>query len=174
MYWGNGETFEVRVFDIGASATLTRAPKRIVRYATTGRAVNPEMRERAVRLTLRRARNAADSATRRERWENFPARETLPAFQSLRVDGNGNIWAEHVRLTTITSQPDEPPEKNIWTVFDSTGVLLGDVELPRNVRVLQIGDGWMLGRWQDENDVVHIRLYEISRGVMHGRLSESK
>ncbi len=47
-------------------------------------------------------------------------------------------------------------------MFDPTGQLLGVVALPR-VRVLEIGDDYMLGVFQDALEVEYLHLYQINK-----------
>jgi hypothetical protein len=35
------------------------------------------------------------------------------------------------------------------------------VETPPRFRIFQIGSDFMLGRWRDELDVDHVRMYEL-------------
>jgi hypothetical protein len=80
---------------------------------------------------------------------------TRPMLQDIRVDPLGNIWVlEFPRI------PGVPP---LWSVFDSSGRLLGEVETPRSFNVHQVGPDFIAGVWLDENDVEHIRIYSIGR-----------
>jgi hypothetical protein len=85
----------------------------------------------------------------------------MPAFEAIVVDALGNVWTKHYRLTSRYLQPDDPAEPNLWTVFDSAGALIGDVTLPPNLRVTQIGNDWVLGIWTDADDVQHVRTHRI-------------
>jgi hypothetical protein len=46
-------------------------------------------------------------------------------------------------------------------VFDPEGVWLGTVEVPPGLRIYEIGPDYMLGRWDDELGVEHIRSYRL-------------
>ncbi|UCG74732.1 MAG: hypothetical protein JSV95_08145, partial [Gemmatimonadota bacterium] len=48
-----------------------------------------------------------------------------------------------------------------WKIFDSNGALLGTIETPPRFTIYQIGPDYVLGRWRDEFDVEHIRMYEL-------------
>ncbi|MGD8279251.1 MAG: hypothetical protein PVH00_14535 [Gemmatimonadota bacterium] len=50
-----------------------------------------------------------------------------------------------------------------WSVFDARGVRLGDVTFPDRFRLLEVGDGWTLGRFTDNLDVQHVRLHRVLR-----------
>ena len=50
-----------------------------------------------------------------------------------------------------------------WTVFDPEGRMLGTVRVPAALRVLEIGDDWLLGVHRDEYDVQQLRLHTLQR-----------
>lgn len=81
----------------------------------------------------------------------FP--ETMPAYRRVMLDREGNIWVEEYRRPS-----DDVPR---WTVFTPAGRLLGTLTTPTGLWIYDIGDGYVLGRWRDELDVEHVRLYEI-------------
>ena len=56
---------------------------------------------------------------------------------------------------------DDPTDVPRWTVFDSTGVLLGEVVTPRGLTVTSIGTDWMLGTWSDRTGAPHVRVHRI-------------
>jgi hypothetical protein len=79
--------------------------------------------------------------------------DTAPAFSTLFIDLEGNLW---IRGYAMPGEPAAP-----WTVFDAQGAMLGDVETPEGVRVMEIGSDYILGRWRDELDVEHVRRYPL-------------
>lgn len=86
----------------------------------------------------------------------IPARETIPAFDNLIVDADGNLWARDY----LVAEEDAPR----WSVFDPQGRWLGTVETPAGMNIYQIGRDWILGRVKDELDVEYVRLYPLARG----------
>jgi hypothetical protein len=86
---------------------------------------------------------------------DFP--DTKPAYaSSIRGDAQGNIWVPGYSI-----QDDEGPRMPLWAVFDRGGRYLGELELPRRFRVLEIGADYLLGVWRDELDVEHLRQYDL-------------
>jgi len=82
-----------------------------------------------------------------------PRPESYPWFSKIMVDTEGNLWvSEYVQLSF-------DPER--WTVFDSDGKLIGDVEVPRRFMILDIGSDFILGRSMDDLDVEHIQLFRL-------------
>jgi hypothetical protein len=87
---------------------------------------------------------------------DMPFPETLPAYGEFRVDEEGNLWVSDYR------RPGEKATR--WTVFDPSGAALGVVEMPPRFTPYQIGSDFVLGRWQDELDVEHVRVYGLLKG----------
>ncbi len=77
----------------------------------------------------------------------------MPAYRSLVVDTEGNLWVEEYRRPG-----DDQPR---WTVFNLDGEMLGLVETPPRFSIYQIGSDFVLGRWHDDLDVEHVQLYEL-------------
>lgn len=87
--------------------------------------------------------------------EKAPYPGTLPPYTQLMFDPDGNLWVQSPVIV-----PDDPAE---WMVFDSTGALVASATTPARLRVTQIGTDWLLGIWQDPDEVQHIRAYGIER-----------
>ena len=43
-------------------------------------------------------------------------------------------------------------------------MLLASAHTPAGVRILDIGTDYVLGLWQDENDVEYVRLFRLMKG----------
>ena len=95
----------------------------------------------------------------REFWlELFPHitfPETMPAYRRALLDGEGHIWVEEYRRPS-----DDIPQ---WTVFTRDGRLLGTLTTPTGLWIYEIGSDYLLGRWRDELDVEHVRVYGLRR-----------
>jgi hypothetical protein len=91
----------------------------------------------------------------RESWDAMPHHETFPAFESFTGDAAGHFWVRDYL------PPDD--ERSIWTVFDSEGTALGKVETPVDLRVLEIGEDYILGVLRDELDVEWLQLYALNK-----------
>lgn len=87
--------------------------------------------------------------------ENTVFPETRAAYGSFLVSGDGSIWLSALRLLPT----DVPP---YWTILDAGGRLLGDLNVPDRFLPLEVGEDYVLGRWSDELDVQHVRLYELT------------
>lgn len=88
--------------------------------------------------------------------ERRPMAETRPAYGAFLVDPAGDLWVS-----------DEPPAEDrqpgSWYVFDQEGALRAIVDTPRDVRILEVGEDYVLGRWQDALEVEYVRLYRLER-----------
>ena len=106
--------------------------------------------ERTRRLAL-----ATDD--RRERTEEalqkMPVPETFPAYHRVRGDVNGNLW--------VQAYPVPPQSTARWAVFDSTGVLQGEIDMPVELDPTHIGEDFIVGVWRDDLDVEHVQLYAL-------------
>lgn len=112
-----------------------------------------------------RLRDAGDNEARRQSAQamrRYPMPETFPAFGSnvagrvatpVLVDDVGHLWVLEY------NRPGD--ETYRWSVFDPEGRLLGEVGFPGSLEPMHIGNDFVLGRWRDEMDVEHVRLYEL-------------
>jgi len=85
----------------------------------------------------------------------LPHTEFLPAYGSLLLDAEGNLWVADF------ANPLRPAGR--WTVFGPDGAVLARVQLPERFRVFDIGRDYLLGRELDDLDVEHVRLYPLIR-----------
>ena len=81
--------------------------------------------------------------------------ETKPAWTDLFLDSEGFIWAE---------EPPEPgASMRTFTVFDEEGHLIAGAQIPRSLRIRQIGRDFVLGVIRDEMDVEYVQLLRLNR-----------
>ncbi|UCG87858.1 MAG: hypothetical protein JSW71_04745 [Gemmatimonadota bacterium] len=77
-----------------------------------------------------------------------------PPFAAIILDAAGNLWVEQ------GPAPGVDPKSPDYLVFDPAGVLLGPVSVPP-MRVLDIGDDYLLGVHQDDLEVEYLQLFAI-------------
>jgi hypothetical protein len=88
---------------------------------------------------------------------DFP--DTKPAYASaIRGDVEGNVWVPGFSIEDGEEQ--HPP---LWAVFDRDGRFLGELAMPRRLRVREIGADYVLGVWRDDFDVEHLRRYALTK-----------
>lgn len=104
---------------------------------------------------MSRARDEERRRIYRTMYENMPFPDRMPAYDGLVVDSEGCLWVAEYR-----APGDDQP---LWRVFDPEGAYLGMVETPKRFRVFRIGPDYILGRWADDQDVEHVRMYDLLR-----------
>ena len=82
----------------------------------------------------------------------MPVPETMPAYDAIVSDDEGNLWVSEYRLAA------EQPQ---WAVFDPDGRFLGNVATPAQGRVTHVGADFVLGIWEDAVGVEQIKMYRL-------------
>lgn len=89
----------------------------------------------------------------------LPVQRRFPVFEDLAVDSLGRVWVKEYPQTTSR-------ENAVWLVIEGEGQATATVQLPENVRPMQIGRNYILGLVRDELEVQSVREYEVvSRGA---------
>jgi len=81
--------------------------------------------------------------------------EQMPAFRTLHGDVRDGVWIEHF-LPSLAARPR-------FTVLSSSGRVVATVTAPRAMRLLDVGEDYIIAAEQDENDVERITLYPLGR-----------
>src|SRR5690606_5107488 len=121
----DGRSFEVRMYDRAGGL------RRIVRLHQP-------------RQPLRRALLGSSESYH----EGLPIPDSLPAFQSLRVDASGWLWAQYYQ-----ADADDPKQ---WVIIDADGRMRGLVQTPARLNILHIGEHEVVGLYRDELDVEYV------------------
>ena len=152
FYVADNETYEIGVYSIDPLqlALLIRKAHRHLEVTDAD--------VRFVRDSLLASRSGAAQRMMRRSFENRPeAPQTMPAFApEIRVDSHRCLWVrEYTR----------PGGRRVtWSVFSEGGVLLGAVETPIGLRILDIGSDYVLGVVRDNDDVEYVQLHDLVRG----------
>ena len=146
-YVADNDTYEIQKYAPDGKL------QQIVRRLTAPVQVEPQHME-----TLReRALAAVTDDDQRRRTEQFyrdiPVPETFPAYGGIALSVEGYLWVREYDLPGA--------EANDWSVFDAEGTLRGTLGLPPRFQPLDIGPDYVLGLWRDEDDVEHVRMYEL-------------
>ena len=144
FYVGEQDRFEIRGFD--PDGTL----REIVRVDGVDLTLTPEV----VAAARRSTRADEDETPWAERfWAAMPS--SRPAYGTLMIDALGHLWvSEHVANLT--------PARN-WMVFSPDGTMLGLVQVPPNLRILEIGADHVLGATEGLPGTEVIRRYALTR-----------
>ena len=117
-----------------------------VSLAVTGEEVD---RERQARL------GPNPSEFTRDLLDRLPVPAEKPAYGSMLVDAEGNVWAgEFLGL----ARRDEAQD---WYVWDASGVWLGMVETPARFELMRVGSDEVFGVRRDMNDVEHPQVLRL-------------
>ena len=156
FYVGTNDTYEIKVYSTtGALRTIVRKQHENLSVTTEDIDVLQEERRESL---ARAPPNIRENA--RRMFEEMPFPETMPAFgrsgssaRTFHVDALGNVWVMEY------NRPGDDSKR--WTVFDSDGMLLGTLRVPDDLVISNIGPDYVLGVHRDEDDVEHVRLYEL-------------
>jgi len=147
--YGDGRSFEVRL--IGRDGEL----KRIVRLIEPNPPLEAETIEewKAYRRSFARNDGQRQAVERLIAAQTFPDR--TPTYSVMLADAAGDLWVERYRM-----RPDDPQRR---AVFDTAGAYAGTVATPSRFTIHEIGRDYMLGAWQNEDDVEIVRLNDLVR-----------
>lgn len=123
-----------------------------------GRAWEPVGIGRGFRSSYREQRVDAAPASRRAAVRREMTRavfaDRFPAHDGeMLVDPDDNLWVGHV-LT-----PEDRDRR--WSVFRSDGRWLGEVAVPRALRITDVGSDRVVGVWRDPDGTQTIRRFEL-------------
>lgn len=88
-----------------------------------------------------------------ERVRNLPSRKTLPAFSDLRGDRVGNLWVAGSSLPGAAHVP--------WYIFNKDGRLRATLQIPADLRILDLTSDQILTLREDELGVEIVELFRI-------------
>ena len=83
-----------------------------------------------------------------------PFPRNKPLFSTLLIGEDGAIWIGRYSATAAPT---------VFDVFDSTGRSIGHVEMPTGLRPTQISASFVLGTWEDPDDVQHVRVHALRK-----------
>lgn len=98
-----------------------------------------------------------DRLQRLERmFEGTPYPDRVAAFETFHVGAEGYLW--------LKPYPEPGAEAVGWQVVEPSGRWLGEVAIPTDLDVLQIGSYFVLGRREAEAGVHQVVRYELEKG----------
>lgn len=127
--------------------------ERIVRVAGALDPVEPGDFERHVDDVLETSANDDFRAFWRRLFDAMPRHESYPAYSEIEADAARRLWLADYRPPGV--------ERRMWTVFGPDGHLLGRVRTPDGLRVLEIGEDYILGVSRDELDVERVQVFAL-------------
>lgn len=91
----------------------------------------------------------------RDLLDRLPIPNEKPAYQSMLLDAEGNVWAGEFLGLARRYEPQD------WYVWDSSGAWLGVVETPARFELMRVGAGEVFGVRRDLNDVEHPQVLRL-------------
>ncbi len=147
FYYGSSDAYEIAFYDMKGKL------KRIIRRAQPLLRVTAEDIELHKQQQIEEAEAEGASQMIEHLMATVPFPETMPPYSEFRTDLHDNLWVADYRRPG-----DDQPT---WTIFDPSGQMLGVVVTPERFTIHQIGVDFVLGRWSDEMDVEHVRLFSL-------------
>lgn len=163
LYFGVGETFEIREHD--ATGKLVR----IIRRRHEPRPVTEELRDQMRAWYLDRVRTSPevdDQILERIRTQLESARfaDVLPPYSQMLFDPTGHLWVEQFRWPIpYERSPIHAP--TLWSVFDLGGRWLGDTVTPAGFVLRAVSENRAYGFDIDELGVKEVHVYGLERGM---------
>lgn len=152
IYAAEGGRWEIRVLrPDGTLEALMR--RRHARRAAEARDVEAAIERRMAELGPRVPDRVREPL--RRRFEETPARDTLPAISDLVADADADLWARQ-----FTPDPDDPGR---WWVFDGRGRLRATVRTPPGLRVEAVGRDRVIGVHVGGLGVERVRVHRLER-----------
>lgn len=143
----DNERFQFDVID-----TTGRMVRR-VRRAITNHPVRPSHMQAYIRERLNAARPEFRESLRAD-LESRQHASTFPALDArLVVDVADRLWVGEYR------RPGD--REQVWWIFTVDGRMVGRVNVPVNLTIMDAGTDWVLGTWRGQDDVLTVRLYDL-------------
>ncbi len=149
FFYGSQDRYEIRVMD------QTGELRQIIRRDKPPAPVTDAHVEAAMAEMVDQADDDDQSRRYRQMFREAPIPENHPAHGALYADKLGYLWIEEYRL------PGE--ESRITTIFDPEGRMVESLVLPRDLRIEEIGEDYILGVSRDDLGVEYLGLYSLTR-----------
>jgi hypothetical protein len=101
-----------------------------------------------------RDRMLANNLASEEAFEAMDIPSDLPMLFDLLVSADGDLWVQLFQSRTDTV--------STWVMYDQTGEPFGKLTIPAALRLVDVGDDYVLGITMDSLDQETVNLYEIS------------
>jgi hypothetical protein len=141
------DQYEIKVYDADGGLVL------VIRRTVDDVAVSDADIEASIQGNLNSEETDFGRRLLNRLFGAMPIPDTFPAFSSVHLDELGQLWVQDY------NRPGD--DRNRWAVLDAEGQWLGMVDLPGSFSPLDIGADYVLGLWRDEDDVEHVRMYEL-------------
>jgi hypothetical protein len=156
LYLGTGDRLEIQVRGAdGSLAGLLRVPT--ADLSVTLEELDAARSERAASV----ARNPIAQQLMVQAEREMPPPTSRPAYADLLVDELGNVWLGDYPWTGPGGYP--PRTSSQWTVFDRRGRMLGRIEIPDGLQLLEVGEGYVLALRWERTGAQSVVMYDLTR-----------
>jgi len=143
----DNERFQFDVVD--STGRMVRSVRRTV--------ANQPVRPAHMQAYIRERVNAARPQFRESLRADLESRQHAPTFPALEarliIDAADRIWLGEYR------RPGD--REQAWWIFTADGRMVGRVNVPLNLMIMDAGTDWVLGTWRGQDDVLTVRLYDL-------------
>jgi hypothetical protein len=149
VYVGSADRFQIRALGFsGRVAAVLQRPEPPVSVSKS------DVRSEIEREIANRGEAARPGVERAYAEMVLPS--TLPAYTSLIVDADDFVW--------VRPYPRGSAPSLRWSVFDSKGISVAEIDVPTHLEVFEIGHDYVLGRYLDPLEAIpQVRLYRLGR-----------
>ena len=148
LFFSSQDRYEISIFD--SSGFL----RKIVRVARSPVPVTAADLRSFIQAELD-GMGGNDARFMRQAFEKMPMMEFQPAHGSITADRQGYLFVEDFRSPGMEAAP--------VNVFDPEGHLVGRIEVPADVEILEIGPDYLLALYKDPMDVEYVHMYDLTR-----------
>jgi len=127
--------------------------ERIARLTESPRPIDAAVRSSFIDHMVAASPNPA---ARRRFYDGIDFPATMPAYDALLEDPQGNLWVRR-----YAPAYEERPER--WIVLGPEGEWRTEVEMPPGFGLMEVGDTSVLGVHRDDFDVERIRRHPLRR-----------
>lgn len=153
----SGDRVFVGTADSGVVDLYASDGRRIGGLPVGGERRQPTRRhyEQAIELQVAALPDRASQEAAKRMLLGIPMPEYLPHYTGLFTDPAGTLWV----------QLSAPGDGATWLrAVGPAGAVLADVHLPVELTVFEVGDDYILGRYDDGSGEQHVALYRLHRG----------
>jgi hypothetical protein len=138
-------------------------PVRVIRWTTEAdREVTPERLDELMGALAGDLREE-DREIWRDMTGTIPTAEQLPAFESLLVGPNGDVWIGAF-VSGIADRLERPQPAQEWLIVDPASGSATRLTTPEGLRVVQVGESFILGVHRDDVGVETVRMHRVRTG----------
>jgi hypothetical protein len=95
----------------------------------------------------------------RERLGAVPLPRSLPPYTAIFTDTEGTVWV-------VVSSPGDAETR--LRAIGARGRVVGEVRIPRDLRVMEVGSDYVLGVYDDASSTQHLAVYRLRRRAETG------